>query len=195
MKWKLAVKHHALQVIVVLTVMALTTVVGHASDITYDVNRIVGAGSVMGFIETNGATGVLNAGDLVDWKLKLFNGTDTYTLTGPLSGNNSGATVQGVDLTATATQILFNFSGTDNGYFLVQTGPPVGNTYYCDATFSGICVNGETVTPTSYPTGSQISHPSGNVVIGTAVPEPGSLALLGSGFVAAVGALRRKFSR
>jgi hypothetical protein len=159
------------------------TLVCNASPITYDVSRTIGIGSLTGFIETDGNLGVLGVGDFVDWSLLLNDGTNTYNLYGPLSGNNSSVYVSGSDVTATMTQLLFNFSGTDNGYLLFQYGVGIhdGFHYYCDATFSGICLAGETVAPAYYTQGQNVSR-SGDVVIGTAaVPEPGTYGLMLTG--------------
>lgn len=182
---------------VALLVVLFASVLGSASNITYNVSRTIGTGSVTGFIETDGTVGVLGLSNFVDWSLTLFAPTSsptTYSLFGPLSGNNSSVYMAGSDTTASATQLLFNFSGSDNGYLLFQYGVGIhdGLHYYCDATFSGICLQGETDAPQYYTSG-QTTTPSGNVVIGTAVPEPASLALLGSGIVAAAGAFHRKF--
>jgi PEP-CTERM motif len=192
MKATVARKKQWPHLIVALIVMLLGAVVCSASPITYDVNRTIGIGSVTGFIETDGTTGVLGAGDFVDWSLLLNDGTNTYNLYGPLSGSNSSVYVQGSDVTASATQLLFNFSGTDNGYFLFQYGVGIhdGYHYYCDATFSGICLAGETVAPAYYTQGQTASR-SGNVVIGTVastVPEPGTYSLMLTG----LGLLMRK---
>src|SRR5664279_2210679 len=187
MKRKVAGKTKALPLIFTLVVMLLGTAVCYASPISYNVNRTVGIGSVTGFIETDGTLGVLGVGDFVDWSLLLNDGTNTYTLDGPLSGNNSSVYVQGSDVTASAAQLLFNFSGTDNGYFLFQYGVGIhdGNHYYCDATFAGICLAGETVAPANFSQGQNVAR-SGDVVIGTvggSVPEPGTLIMFGSGIV------------
>src|SRR5450755_575513 len=192
MKFRFPGKVSAFRMGAALMTMLLASVLGFGSPITYTVNRTVGTGSVTGFIETDGTLGVLSLSNIVDWGLTLFAPTSsptTYILDGPLSGNNSSVYMAGSDTTASATQLLFNFSGTDNGYLLFQYGVGIhdGFHYYCDATFYGICVNGETDAP-QYFTNGQITNPTGNVVIGTAgspVPEPGSLALLGSGIVAA----------
>ena len=80
------------------------------NPITYYINQQVGAGGVTGFIVTDGKTGVLTLADIVDWSLLLNNGESEFDLLGPLSGANSGAVV-GPDLSATPSQLLFNFSG------------------------------------------------------------------------------------
>ena len=95
-----------------------------------------------------------------------------------------------------------DFSRSDFGVFAFQQGLFSGNHYYCDGTqtaqTSGYCAQGESVVPISvFQSGWQNAPRTGNLVIGTAgnsgVPEPGSLALLGSGILAAAGVVRRKF--
>ena len=166
-------------------VTLLGAVVCNAGPITYGVARTIGAGSVTGFIETDGSLGVLNASNIVDWNLVLYDGIYSFGLTGPLSGNDSQVFVMGGDVSASTTQLLFNFDGTDNGLLLFQQGLFSGNHYYCDATQIGDCLGGETVVPTSVFTRYQNASRSGEVVIGTvsgsSVPEPGACGLMLAG--------------
>jgi hypothetical protein len=157
-----------------------------ATAITYNVNQTIGAGGVTGFIETDGTIGVLDTGgsagiaNILAWNLLLNDGTTTFDLLGP---PNSVGT-NGVDLSATATQLLFNFSGgsflffeTDNTgvvCFGAQTcgfGPP--------GTGARLEIGGFDVGPI------QFTSLSGTQVIGTtstsSIPEPSTLALLGAG--------------
>lgn len=196
MKLKFPSYMRAFGVCAALVVVLFASVCGSASSITYTVNRTVGTGSVTGFIVTDGTLGVLSQSNIVNWSLSLYVPTSSptnYSLNGPSSGNDSSVYLQGIDTTASATTLWFDFSGLDFGYLLFQYGVGIhdGYHYYCDATFSGICLQGETDAPQYYTSG-QTTTPSGNVVIGTAVPEPGSLALLGSGILAAAGAVRRR---
>ena len=92
-------------------VLLLSTVFCVAGDITYGVDQTVGIGSVTGFIETDGTIGVLSTGNILDWNLLLNDGSTTFDLLGPLSGSNSQFGVSGSELSASATQILFDFSG------------------------------------------------------------------------------------
>lgn len=167
-----------------------------ASPITYDVNETIGTGSVTGIIETDGAIGVLNAADILDWNLHLIVGADTYNLTGPASGNNSSVFISGIDVTATATDLFFNFSGADFGSLLFEVVFASGQHYYCDAAASTIlCLQGATVVPQSLGNYQNVSL-SGNVIIGTvrgggSIPEPATISLLGLG-LAGVGFMRRR---
>jgi PEP-CTERM motif len=173
------------------------------ADLIYDVSRTVGAGTATGFIETDGVIGVLAVSDIVDWNLKLINGSSNLDLTGPLSGNDSlvSNSVLDADLAATSTDLLFNFSAANAGYLLFQdTNPGFGSgaKYYCDAASNQdfVCATGEDLVPVSvfdpsYQTNGTIT---GNVIIGSIrsvppVPEPTSVllmstALFGVGFVA-----------
>ena len=175
--------------VTVLGVLGAATSVASATPTTYVVNRAIGAGSVTGFIETDGSMGVLSAPNFVDWNLVLFDGTSTYNVTGPLSGNNSDIFIQGADTAAFGTDLMFNFSGVDDGIFLFQQGLFSGNHYYCDASQPGPCFAGETVVPISVSTGYQ-NDPDlrGIVVIGedAAVPEPGTCVLRLTGLGVAV---------
>ena len=170
-----------------------------ATPITYNVNRVIGAGSVTGFIETDGVMGVLSAADFVDWNLLLYDGTSMYDLTGPLSGNNSVVFVQGADTEAFNTYLLFNFSGIDNGIFLFQQGLFSGNHYYCDSSQPGPCFPGETVVPISVTVGYQNEDQHGVMMIGNeagTTPEPGTcvLALTGVGLAIHGRRLRSSFT-
>lgn len=180
----------------VLAMILLASVLGHAGNITGNVNRTGGTGSISGSIHTDGKTGVLGAADIVGWNIFFSHGTTNYNLDGPLSGNDSSVYYEGNDITASSSQFQFNFSGTDAGYFLVQYGVGVhsGYRYFCESNVGVICVSGGTISPGSYSSGSPAAR-AGNVVIGfvSSVPELGSLALLGSGVMAVAGVLRRKF--
>jgi hypothetical protein len=159
-----------------------------AAVITYEVSRTIGAGSVTGFIETDGTIGVLNTSNILDWNLKLNNGTNTFDLLGPLSGSNSAEQVVGADLSATATQLLFDFSGGD-GYMILQA-PTLfsGFNFWCAQGGTSIqCSNeppGGTEIVNVFPAAAnQFTDLSGTIALGTTgVPEPASWALLILGF-------------
>jgi len=58
------------------TIMFMLSAVCCSADITYDVDQTVGIGSVKGFIETDGTTGVLGASNILNWNLLLNDGTN-----------------------------------------------------------------------------------------------------------------------
>jgi hypothetical protein len=175
-----------------VSLVLLTLAVTGKADIIYDVSRTVGTGTATGFITTDGNTGTLVAADIKDWNILMTVGATTFDLTGPLSGNDSVLYFQGADLTATSTNLLFNFSGVDNGVFLLQQGLFSGLTYYCDAAAAGVCLQGESVVPGNVFDAATFQNVarSGNIVIGTAtgtssVPEPSTGILLLTSLVAA----------
>jgi hypothetical protein len=169
-------KKACLQAAVSVFAMAFT---GKA-DIVYSVDRTVGTGSITGTITTDGTIGTLAAGDIVSYNLELTAPPSSLNLVPP-----ANVYVQGPDLTATPTELDFNFGGPA-GYFLIQNGPEDGFFYYCDQAGGGPCLNGETVAPDYFADGGLNGTISGNVVIGTAqtsaTPEPTLMMLTGLGF-------------
>jgi hypothetical protein len=176
-----------------------------ASTITYNVNLTIGAGRVTGDIVTDGTTGSLGDANLVDWNLVLNDGATIFDLLGPLSGANSTIIFDTDDLSATASQLLFNFSGSDIPnymYFFWSTGsdtPELSQAEFCLGSEQGGCLGtagggeminleGDSFGPDYNFDGShtQFTSLSGTGVIGanstgSSTPEPSTLALLGAG--------------
>ena len=152
------------------------------ANIVYNVDRTVGMGSVTGTITTDGNTGTLGLGDFLAWNLTL-NGVDaSYTI------NNTDSVIWGDpfgDVTATATDLYFNFSGS-TGDIIFQEGESSGSHYYCDQAGATACFQGESDVPQYYTDSSaQIVGRTGTQVIGSvggAVPEPSTWALMLLGF-------------
>jgi MYXO-CTERM domain-containing protein len=170
-----------------------------ADDITYNIDLTVGSGSIIGTITTNGDTGVLTAADLVGWSLAVNDGTPLLTLQGPTTGNNSDAVIVGSDLSATSTQLLFDFSGSE-GSFLI--GANSGSSYFCATSYES-CSGGDVppdITLNDLLTGTYTyESESGDVALGTAVPtvaaaEPPSWSLLlaGLGLLGMIEVMRRR---
>jgi hypothetical protein len=93
----------------------------NATNITYNINQRVGLGSVTGTITTNGHIGTLGSSDIQFWNLLINDGTQSFDIQGNFS--SGGCSVLGCtnltssslffstgDLSATSTQLLFNFS-------------------------------------------------------------------------------------
>jgi hypothetical protein len=121
----------------------------------------------------------LNATDIVDWKLTVTDPTSSvssFTILGPLSGNNSQLGLKGVDLTSTATELLFNFNGTDSGYFIVQS-PTLFNgfNFWCLQILPGQCSNQDFSGEALATNGPTFGTPlSGNLVVASGGHANGS---------------------
>jgi len=174
------------------------------ASITYTVNETILNGSVTGTVTTDGATGTLSASDVTAWNLLLQGGGASYALTNGNSvvfnfGTSGFYGPQSADLTATTTQLLFNYGGSDAGYFGFQSGGLYsGQHYWCNATHNqGFdCAVGESVVPvaSNLPSSQYNTGRSGNQVIGYVsgggVPEPATWLLMLTG-VAALGSASR----
>ena len=186
-----------------LSVAFIATLLGvgvcSAASITYNVDQTIGAGSVVGTVQTDGTIGGLTTANFTDWNLLLTGlGGATFTLTqgnsvvldGTYSSGFVLATAGNSDVTATTSSLLFNFSATDHGFFGIQQGAVVfsGEEYWCNAASgNGACYSpGASVAPVSNVDASfQVEARTGNEVIGTvnATPLPSTWLMLLSGFV------------
>jgi hypothetical protein len=151
--------------------------------IVYQVNRTIGAGSVTGFIETDGTLGALTQLDVVDWNLLLDDSSTTFTLLGPGSGANSQLGVVGTSFVATPTELTFDYSQGLGHYVLFQN-PGLGSSinFWCHNDALGSCsgdASSETVATTQF--GLRQNAPQVGVTTIAVVPEPGSVSLLGLG--------------
>lgn len=172
-----------------------------AANITYVANRAVGDGTLDLSITTDGTLGLLTSANILDWSLDLDDGVTAITLEGPSGLNNSIARVFGDRLTATASDLLFDFDFVfefDPASFTIQIFPGVAgigavDPYWCVAA-SFACFDQQEESFSSDGTSVELSHHTGLFVVGsvnTAVPEPAAWALAITGFAAAGIALRR----
>ena len=109
---------------------SLIALTAGAEAAVFNLNRTIGGGSVVGTVTTDGTLGVLAQGNITDWSLALNDGSNTFTLLGPSSGNNSRLVVVGTALSATATQLMFDFAAPGLAIF---QNPNVGSgiNWYC----------------------------------------------------------------
>ena len=168
-----------------------------ANAATYVGTRTVGTATANLSITTDDTIGVLGVANILDYTITLTDGLDNFVLTGPLSGDNSDVAISGTAFTATATDLLFDFSA-GGGYALFQT-PFIGSSqqFYCvqitgcfdfGAPGEAISANADFAFQRNTLRGSvslaQIST--------GAVPEPGTWAMMLIGFGAIGGAMRRR---
>jgi hypothetical protein len=156
------------------------------ADTTYAVDETVGIGVVTGSITTNGTIGTLDSADIVNWNLVLNDGTNpTFDLEGPTSGNNSLIFMDGSDLTATATQLLFDFGGTDGGRFtfFIIGGPDICYSTIVDCTGTPVGVSLDTLTPNTHYVFTALSDTEAIAAVPGVVstPEPSTIVLLLAG--------------
>jgi hypothetical protein len=138
----------------------------------YNINSTIGAGSVIGTVETDGTIGVLDEAQILDWNLALDDGTTTFTLFGPLSGNNSQVRIDGAGFTATASDLLFDFSGVDS--FVLFQNPSIGSgmNFWCvDGTIGACGGSGDLETVRASGTTQAVSK-TGVISVGTAAAAP-----------------------
>jgi hypothetical protein len=181
------------QTILALAVLALGG--GSASaNIVYTANRAVGTGFVNLSITTDGATGTLTQTNILGWTITVTDKGDTFTLLGPSSGNNSQVRLDGSALTATMTNLSFNYNAGGNQFLLIQS-PGIGSGEF----FWSVQTNGsfdfsgpaEAIDPRANFSFVREAH-SGNLVIASAAvnaaPEPATFpgaliaGLLGLGY-------------
>ncbi len=172
----------------VLCLIALLCSAAANAGIVYNVNRAIGAGSVTGFVETDGTLGVIDSSNILNWTLTLTSSSlsggspDTITSATAIQTNLSfGAT------TATSTSILFDFGAAGNNYFLLQGGDA---NYWCVQTNGCWDLGGAGEAMGFGPNGGGMwaeivrDGQQGLIEIASTnanVPEPGSLALIALG--------------
>jgi PEP-CTERM motif len=168
-----------------------------AGDISYNVNFTVGAGSVHGFIQTNGAVGTLSVGDIVNWNLLLNDGVSSFDLMGT---SNSALDLGGTGFSATTTNLLFNFSSAS---FVLFQNPAIssGINFLC---FEGRepCSGNPSSINLATAEGFrniQVLPEEGVQIVGiagtSATPEPSSLLLFGTSLLGLVPFRRKLFGR
>lgn len=162
-----------------LSLSALLATAAHAVPLTYDVNRVIGNGSVVGTITTDGTFGVLGLGNILSWTFSIDDGDGN----GPFqitSGVNANLLLSGTNLSADIDSIDFHFGLA--GFALFQN-PSNGSgiNWWCVEGPSSGCAGtgqGETVNRFGSPEFVRYDNLQA-IATRQSVPEPASLALLG----------------
>ena len=173
--------------VLILGVSSIAT----AAPITYLVNIGLSRGGVTGFIQTDGELGVLGSSSaFLDWNLNLWlwaspqYESQTFDLLGPLSGGNSHVVYGGGSVTASLSQLTFDFTnGPSSLGFRADEGLPL----LC-YTAGGACGSGHHGIETGWPQngGSVIEswlpmYGVQVIAVAAPVPEPATLALVALG--------------
>ena len=186
-------KSNLLKLLALLSMVA--PLAANAISITYDVNRTVDAGSVVGTITTDGTLGVLTTGNITNWVITLSapnlrGGSPDVIDFATQTQTNLGGTAT----TATDTQLLFNFSLPGTNFFLLSGG---SLNFWCletaDCTGEG---PGEHIGRNSLEfilSAQTAIFTSGNLVFAqvSAIPVPAAVWLFGSA-LGLLGWMRRK---
>src|SRR4051794_8896955 len=94
-----------------------------AAAITYVGSRDLGDGAVVELsVTTDDTLGVLGVANILDWTLHVAHGVESQDLFGPLSGDNSAVALFGSALSASATQLLYDFDGEGLLAFATEFG-------------------------------------------------------------------------
>ena len=168
-----------------ITLATLGVSGAYASNIVYRVDQIISPGSVTGTITTDGATGILSAADIVSFNLTLNDGSSMANLSPPAmvlvnkDACCTAGTPGGIDLTASLTSLMFNYSGTDSGDFVIANS--AGELCYT-ATSNCWGPTGVGLFSVDGDGKSVYIAQSGNQIIATAIPEPAIWAMMLAGF-------------
>jgi hypothetical protein len=164
----------------------------------FDINLSPNSGSITGTIETDGTLGTLGLANVLEYSLILDDGIDMFLINPANSTLYIGGSHGPSQLSATATELLFNFSGTTSNVlfqafpggesweFALQAQPPTANGLIFLTHYAGFFDDHDE-------TEGQIV---GSLAIGTvqsvaAVPIPAAAWLFGSALLG-LGALKRK---
>ena len=184
-----------------ILMLSLGAAAANAATITYFVDRTIGNGTVTGTITTDGTLGQLRVGNIGSWTLTLtaqnLNGGLPDTTTDVISSaDTSSRTVlrpnnEGTAVSATSTQLLFDFDFPTTSYFFLRGGS--GN-YWCLET--SVCIDdgvnkAETmgINIDGSPVAQRVEH-TGVVAFATVIPVPAAVWLFGSGLLGLIGLAR-----
>lgn len=184
----------------IIAAAAMLAAANEANAATYLATRTVGTMTAQLSVTTDDTIGVLTGANIVDWTIKLSGQSRNATLEGYFGSENSRVEIKGTALSATATDLLFDFSLNSQAYMLFQVNDTSDistfRSLYCVQTWNCYDQNhGEeiigigfldAVHDTGAKTGVQVLAST------TPVPEPASWAMMIAGLGVVGTAMRRR---
>lgn len=172
-----------------LAVAMLNASAAHAT--TYIDNHTAAGATVSLSVTTNGALGMLTTDDITAFDISVTSGSNAISL---ISGvNNASVLLFGGALTATPTDLIFNFSSPNSFLAFYRTG----GDHYCFETAGG-CGGGSNSESFRFGTDPFqtvqrfSSQTVASVAVTSPVPEPETWILMLAGFAAVGGAMRSR---
>lgn len=183
-----------MKIVKFIAAAALVALTGTAQAATYISTHNVGAGTANISITTDNTIGVLTGANITAFSITVTDPSGTFTL----NRGNSGLGISGTNFTATATDLLYNFSA--NGYALFQKGSTGSSqAFYCLQGASGSCfdsigpaegLDSQNCCGSVERTARTGSYVVASVSAPGAVPEPATWAMMIGGFGAVGVAMR-----
>jgi hypothetical protein len=184
----------------IIAAVAMLAAANGANATTYVATRTVGTMTAQLSITTDDTIGVLSSANIVDWTLKLSGQSRTATLEGYFGSENSRVEIKGAALSATATDLLFDFSLNSQAYMLFQVNDTsdisIFRSLYCVQTWNCYDQNhGEEIIGIGFlDSVHDIAAKTGVQVLAStaSVPEPASWAMMIGGLGVVGAAMRRR---